>query len=99
MTTLIITLASTCPLLAVILAVAAAIIDSKNRKKTTQVIVETVNNMKQEVLDTKEYQTLKEQLIIVNQENAKLKQQINELLTAIDKIRRGGDEDGSKSKN
>lgn len=50
-----------------------------------------LNALKEEVQSTKEYQDVKAQLAIVQQENAKLKKTINELLTKIDKVVRKDD--------
>ena len=42
--------------------------------------------VKQQVLDMKEYQSLKDQLQIVHQENIELRKKLNELLTAMTNV-------------
>lgn len=65
----------------------------KNNKTTTKDILDKFEEMREEVLNTKEYTELKEQLKIAYQENYVLKRKINELLTKIDHIqRKEGDE-------
>lgn len=51
-------------------------------------LIKNFNSIKNEILDTKEYQTLKDQLVLVNKENRELKRKLNELLTKIDRLDR-----------
>lgn len=51
-------------------------------------LIARFEKIKSEIIDTKEYQTLKDQLVLVNKENRELKRKLNELLTKIDKIDR-----------
>jgi hypothetical protein len=51
-------------------------------------VIKEFNGIKNEIIDTKEYQTLKEQIVLVNKENRELKKTIRELLTKIDRIDR-----------
>lgn len=65
----------------------------KNNKTTSKDILDKFEEMREEVMNTKEYTELKEQLKIAYQENYTLKRKINELLTKIDHIqRKEGDE-------
>ena len=65
----------------------------KNNKTTSKDILDKFEEMREEVMNTKEYTELKEQLKIAYQENYVLKRKINELLTKIDHIQRNeGDE-------
>lgn len=65
----------------------------KNNKTTSKDILDKFEEMREEVMNTKEYTELKEQLKIAYQENYALKRKINELLTKIDHIqRKEGDE-------
>ena len=65
----------------------------KNNKTTSKDILDKFEEMREEVMNTKEYTELKEQLKIAYQENYALKRKINELLTKIDHIQRNeGDE-------
>lgn len=51
-------------------------------------VIDKFEEMRQEVFNTKEYNDLKDQLVIAHQENAELKKTINELLTKIDHVAR-----------
>lgn len=48
--------------------------------------------VRKEVINTKEYSELKDQILIVNRENQELKKKLNELLTKIDRIDRSKEE-------
>lgn len=77
------------PALTAIIGIIAAIVKlMRNNKATTTDIMNKVDALEKSVLDMKEYETLKAQLRIVYDENVALKHQINELLTAIDKVAR-----------
>lgn len=55
-------------------------------------LVKAFNELKAEVVNTKEFKELKEELKIAHQENRELKKKFNELLTKIDHIHREEDE-------
>ena len=61
-------------------------------KKTAKEIIDSFDNVRKEVMDTKQYEDLKAQLKLAYQENYNLKKKINELLTKIDHIRRSKEE-------
>lgn len=58
----------------------------KSNKATSGEVITTLQELKESVLNTKEYEELKDQLCIAHAENAVLKKQLNELLTKIDHI-------------
>lgn len=58
----------------------------KEGKHTNQEVIDKFEEVRQEIFNTKEYNDIKEQLLIAHQENRALKQQINELLTKIDHV-------------
>ena len=51
-------------------------------------LVKSFTELKSEVISTKEYSELKKELKAAHQENVELKKKLNELLTAITKIKR-----------
>ena len=73
------------PALAAIIGVVAAVLKNKS---ITSGVIDKFEEVRLEIFNTKEYSELKDQLKIVNQENAELKKKLNELLTKIDKIDR-----------
>ena len=86
-------IAATPSITAIIGIVFAVIKGIKNNKTTSKDILDKFEEMREEVMNTKEYTELKEQLKIAYQENYVLKRKINELLTKIDHIQRNeGDE-------
>ena len=60
----------------------------ENTSDTGKEVIDKFESLKEEVLNTKEYDALKGQLLIVQQENVTLKKKLNELLTKIDRIQR-----------
>lgn len=80
------------PALTAIIGIIAACIKliSANKVSSKEVIT-SFENLKQEVLNTKEYEDLKTQLRLVHEENVVLKKKLNELLTKIDHIERKED--------
>lgn len=77
------------PALTSIIGIIAALLKAtQNNKETSEQLAIKFENLQQKVLDTKEYEDLKAQLLIAHQENLELKHKINELLTAIDKVAR-----------
>ena len=51
-------------------------------------LVKGFNELKSEVVKTKEYDEVKKELAVAHAENRELKKKLNELLTAIDRIKR-----------
>lgn len=77
------------PSLTAILGVVLSVIKViKEGKKTNKEVIDKFEEVRQEIFNVKEYQDVKDQLVIVHQENAELKKKINELLTKIDHIYR-----------
>lgn len=77
------------PSLTAILGVVLSVIKViKEGKKTNKEVIDKFEEVRQEIFNVKEYRDLKDQLVIVHQENAELKKKINELLTKIDHIYR-----------
>lgn len=72
-------------ILGVVLSVIKVI---KEGKKTNKEVIDKFEEVRQEIFNVKEYQDVKDQLVIVHQENVELKKSINELLTKIDHIAR-----------
>lgn len=73
---------------AIIGIIVAVIKGMKNSKDTSAQVIEKFEALRAEVMDTKEYEALKDQYLITQKENRELKKLINELLTKIDKIQR-----------
>ena len=84
------------PALTAIIGIIASVIKIKNNNKESNVAlsnkidesIESFEMVRREVMNTKEYESLKTQLAIAHQENIELKRQLNELLTKIDGIAR-----------
>lgn len=55
-------------------------------------LVKAFNELKAEVVNTKEFEELKIELKIAHEENRELKKKLNQLLTKIDHIKRKDDE-------
>lgn len=86
-TTLLTLLIAAVPSVTSIIAIVCAVIKNlKANAKTKKEIIDAFETLKQEVIDTKEYEELKYQLHRAYEENRLLRKRINELLTAIDKI-------------
>ena len=84
---LIIWLLAAAPAITAILGiVAAAISIFKNNKTNYKALTDKFEELKQQVLDMKEYQYLKDQLQIVHQENIELRRKLNELLTTMTNV-------------
>ena len=78
------------PALTAVISIIAAVIKLvRSGKITNKNVISKIDELEQKVLDTKEYQSLKQELLIAHQENRTLRQKLNELLTKIDKISRG----------
>ena len=84
---LIIWLLAAAPAITAILGIVAAAIGIfKNNKTNYKTLADKFEEVKQQVLDMKEYQSLKDQLQIVHQENIELRKKLNELLTAMTNV-------------
>lgn len=69
-------------------AIIGCIITFIKQKATSDKVIQNFESVRREVMNTKQYEALKDQLLIVHQDNAALKKTINELLTKIDHIAR-----------
>lgn len=81
---------------AVLSAVAVAIISAIAKKFTNKRIDECIDHVDKataEIKSSKEYEEVKQQLVLVHQENVQLKRKLNELLTKIDRVARSDDEE------
>lgn len=77
------------PSITAIIGIVFAIVKGiKNNKTTSKDIIDKFEEMREEVMNTKEYSDLKAQLKLAYQENYELKKKLNELLTKIDHIQR-----------
>lgn len=77
------------PSITAIVGIVFAIVKGiKNNKTTSKDILDRFEEMREEVMNTKEYSDLKAQLKLAHQENYELKKKLNELLTKIDHIHR-----------
>lgn len=95
--TLTMALVAAAPALTSIIGIIAAIVKLKdNSKKSYDSIAAKFEEVREEVMNTKEYETLKQELAIAHQENRELKNKINELLTAIDRIHRQKENENEK---
>lgn len=63
--------------------------DMVNKFETSAAdMVNKFEEVKREVVNVKQFEALKDQLLIAHQENREIKRQLNELLTKIDKVAR-----------
>ena len=86
-TSLIITLiTASAPAITAIAGCAVSFVKSK--KFLNKNVIDKFEEVKQEVINTKQYDELKKQLIVAHQENAILRRKLNELLTKIDNVDR-----------
>ena len=77
------------PSITAIIGIIVAVIKGiENSKDTSTAVIEKFEALRKEVLNTKEYEALKDQYLVTQKENRELKRLINELLTKIDKIQR-----------
>ena len=77
------------PALTAIIGIIFAVLKGIKTSKTTSAdVINKFEEVRQEIFNTKQYSDLKDQLMIVQQENYELKKTINELLTKIDRIHR-----------
>ena len=85
-----ISIVAAAPSLTSIIGIIFAVLKGVKTSKTTSAdVINKFEEVRQEIFNTKEYSELKNQLIIVYQENYELKKKLNELLTKIDHIQRG----------
>lgn len=97
--TIILYIIAAAPALVSIISIVAAVIKMiKSGKANNTELVTAVNNLQQEVLNTKEYQSIKEELKTAHQENIELKKLLHECLTELTKVKRG-DKDGKSKQN
>ena len=82
-------IASAPAITAVIGIIFAAIKGIRNNKDTVKELKDAFEDMREEVVNTKEYEELKAQYKVVMQENIDLKRKFNELLTKMDRVYRG----------
>jgi methylthioribose-1-phosphate isomerase len=76
---------------AILSTVAVAVISALTKKFTMAKIEEAIYHVESasaEIKSSKEYTELKQQLVVVHQENVQLKKKLNETLTKIDRISR-----------
>lgn len=77
------------PALTAIIGIIGAVIKNKKNVDTSLGNLSAeFEALRKQVFDTKEYEALKNQLLIAHQENCELKKYIKELLTKIDHIER-----------
>lgn len=85
-----ISIVAAAPSLTSIIGIIFAVLKGVKTSKTTSTdVINKFEEVRQEIFNTKEYSELKNQLILVYQENYELKKKLNELLTKIDHIQRG----------
>lgn len=87
--TIIMAILAAAPALTAIIGIIAAVIKLINSGKNTNgQLLTKFEEVRTEVMNTKEYEALKEELKLTHQENRELKKKINELLTKIDRVAR-----------
>ena len=80
------------PSITAIVGIIGAVIKMKSSQtEKLGEVMQKFENLRDQVLETKQYEDLKKQLLVAHQENRELRKQINELLTKIDRIRRDED--------
>lgn len=80
---------SAAPAIAAVFGIIAGVIKIKNNNKESLVALNnSFQEVKEEVIKNKEYETLKDELKLAHQENRELKKFIKELLTTMDKVER-----------
>ena len=81
------------PTIASIVGIITACIKMRqNNKSSSSELLNEFKIVKQEVLNTKEYETVKAELALAHKENRELKKIIKELLTKLDKVERPEEE-------
>lgn len=85
--TILLAVVAAAPAIAAVASVIAAVIKLiKNGKSTNEILVNAFEDLKAKVEDTAEYENLTRELKIAHEENAALKQKLNELLTEMTRI-------------
>lgn len=83
------TLIAAAPAITAILGIVLSVFKIiKENKNSSEVLIDKFEEVREEVMKTKEYEDLKDQLAIAYRENLELKLTIKELLTKIDHIQR-----------
>lgn len=83
------TLVAAAPAITAILGIVLSVLKLiKANKVSSDTLITKFEEVREEVMNTKEYEDLKAQLTIAHQENIELKKKINELLTVLDKVSR-----------
>lgn len=76
------------PAVAAIFSIIAAVVKLiRTNKSELKVLIDAFNALKQEVINTKEYTEIKQELAAVHRENAELKKQMNQLLTELTRVK------------
>lgn len=83
------TLVAAAPAITAIIGIIISVLKlMKANHISSSTLIDKFEEVREEVMNTKEYEDLKAQLAIAHQENIELKKKINELLTILDKISR-----------
>lgn len=83
------TLVAAAPAITAILGIVLSVLKLiKENKNSSAILIDKFEEVREEVMNTKEYEDLKDQLAIAHRENLELKLTIKELLTKIDHIQR-----------
>lgn len=80
-------------IVAIISIILAVVIMIKAGKVSNQEIIDKFEETRKELLDMREFETLKRELKLAHMENRELKKLCKELLTKIDHIARGVDDE------
>ena len=76
------------PAIAAIFTIIAAVVKMvRTNKSELKAVIDAFNELRNEVINTKEYSEVKRELAAVHRENAQLKKQMNELLTELTRIK------------
>lgn len=87
--TIFLAIVAAAPAIAAIFTIIAAVVKMvRTNKSELKAVVDAFNELKNEVVNVKEYSEVKRELAAVHRENAELKKQMNELLTELTRINR-----------
>lgn len=87
--TYILAIIAAAPSIVSILGIITAVVKMIKAGKTNNTeVITKLEEVRQEVFNAKEFETLKDQLYLAHKENCELKKKLNELLTKIDHIAR-----------
>ena len=78
---------------AIIGIIVAVIKGIRSNTDSSKAVMERFESLRTEVMNTKEYEALKEQYLISQKENKELRRLLKELLTKIDRIQRPEEEE------